>query len=316
MARVGPGGGDRRRSGDGSGQPRLLAEWSLFAWRPRRGDRWSGWRWDRPANAGRRDRQRIRTLLPNGLAAYAAVRTTWTQPALVGRRPPWRRHGRRRCLRAGYRIPVRTRGRRRPRVRRPDCRRLLREAGTRIVAAGLKPGRCAAVTNPTVAEHHLAPAAGGAARRGSHRSGAAAGRARRTRHWRRWPALRAAGRGAGWRGGDGRSPWAAGWSGRHGRLRRRPPVCAACRWCRSRRPFWGWSMPAWAARWRWTCRRARTWWAHSSSPRPGADRPGKRWHTLPEIERRAGLAEIIKHGSSWADPGADAPVPQVAKLRP
>ena len=32
---------------------------------------------------------------------------------------------------------------------------LLRQAGQRIAAAGLKPGRCAVVTNPTVGEHHL-----------------------------------------------------------------------------------------------------------------------------------------------------------------
>ncbi len=33
--------------------------------------------------------------------------------------------------------------------------RLLPEAGRRIIAAGLKPGRCAVVTNPTVGGHHL-----------------------------------------------------------------------------------------------------------------------------------------------------------------
>ncbi len=32
---------------------------------------------------------------------------------------------------------------------------LLHQAGHRIAAAGLKPGRCAVVTNPTVGEHHL-----------------------------------------------------------------------------------------------------------------------------------------------------------------
>ena len=32
---------------------------------------------------------------------------------------------------------------------------ILAQAGQRIVAAGLKPGRCAVVTNPTVGEHHL-----------------------------------------------------------------------------------------------------------------------------------------------------------------
>jgi 3-dehydroquinate synthase len=32
---------------------------------------------------------------------------------------------------------------------------LLHQAGQRIAAAGLKPGRCAVVTNPTVGEHHL-----------------------------------------------------------------------------------------------------------------------------------------------------------------
>jgi len=33
---------------------------------------------------------------------------------------------------------------------------LLPQAGTRLLAAGLAPGRCAVVTNPTVAKHHLA----------------------------------------------------------------------------------------------------------------------------------------------------------------
>ena len=33
---------------------------------------------------------------------------------------------------------------------------LLPEAGPRLLAAGLAPGRCAVVTNPTVARHHLA----------------------------------------------------------------------------------------------------------------------------------------------------------------
>ncbi len=32
---------------------------------------------------------------------------------------------------------------------------LLQEAGERIIKTGLKPGRCAVVTNPTVGEHHL-----------------------------------------------------------------------------------------------------------------------------------------------------------------
>lgn len=32
---------------------------------------------------------------------------------------------------------------------------ILAEAGARMIAAGLKPGRCAVITNPTVAEHHL-----------------------------------------------------------------------------------------------------------------------------------------------------------------
>jgi shikimate kinase / 3-dehydroquinate synthase len=33
---------------------------------------------------------------------------------------------------------------------------ILGEAGTRLAAAGLQPGRCAVITNPTVSEHHLA----------------------------------------------------------------------------------------------------------------------------------------------------------------
>jgi shikimate kinase len=33
---------------------------------------------------------------------------------------------------------------------------LLQQAGSRLLAAGLAPGRCAVVTNPTVAKHHLA----------------------------------------------------------------------------------------------------------------------------------------------------------------
>ena len=43
---------------------------------------------------------------------------------------------------------------RNPQLRRPHRRGLLAQAGQRIVAAGLKPGRCAVITNPTVGGHH------------------------------------------------------------------------------------------------------------------------------------------------------------------
>ncbi len=61
-----------------------------------------------------------------------------------------------------YRVPVRT----------PEGRYdvliaegILAEAGTRMAAGGLRPGRCAVITNPTVAEYHL-PGLLGALQRG------------------------------------------------------------------------------------------------------------------------------------------------------
>jgi 3-dehydroquinate synthase len=56
----------------------------------------------------------------------------------------------------GHRLVVKTGESARPAYDILIAEDLLAQAGSRLVAAGLRPGRCAVVTNPNVASHHLA----------------------------------------------------------------------------------------------------------------------------------------------------------------
>ena len=190
---------------------------------------------------------------------------------------------------------------------------------------------------------HIGPGAdrraGGVARRGARTpcaGGDQPGRGRALRRPRGGGTGRARGPRA--RGARGRSPQDPGRSGprvrragraqgqprrhrgRAGRRRDRRPrrirrgLLDARRapWCRCRPRCWRWSIRRSAARPRWTCPRARTWSAPSTSrarwwptPTPCA--------TLPERELRAGLAEVLKYGAigdpaflDWLAAHADA----------
>ncbi len=107
---------------------------------------------DRPMLAGKALGERIAELLAERAAAYSSlphhIDTTHLSVARVADRVL--------AITAGlpdgaYRLPVRT----------PDsiydiliAEGLLAEAGSRLLSAGIKPGRCAVISNPTVALHH------------------------------------------------------------------------------------------------------------------------------------------------------------------
>lgn len=114
----------------------------------------------RPLLAGGDPLMRIRELLAQRAGAYAAhplrLDTTGLTPAAAAERVLGIAAG---LPEGGHRLVIRTEagaaqgGRGGYDVLVAEG--LLREAGHRILAAGLKPGRCAVVTNPTVGEHHL-----------------------------------------------------------------------------------------------------------------------------------------------------------------
>lgn len=117
---------------------------------------------NRPMLAGDDRPARVRELLARRAAAYAAIPVHLDTTHLTIEAAAERVLGMAAGLPAGgHRLIVglaaQTQGHG-PRAAQYDvliAENLLEEAGRRIIAAGLKPGRCAVVTNPTVARHHL-----------------------------------------------------------------------------------------------------------------------------------------------------------------